>query len=98
MTTLDEPTAMLSPVEVEGLFRVIEALNARGTAVLFVSHKLDEVIRLVHRVTSPVEDEAMAVGSEAAVRGGPSGRQRGTGIAMRVVLGRASDLHDVQAG
>jgi rhamnose transport system ATP-binding protein len=48
---MDEPTAALSAVEVERLFRVVETLRAEGTAVLFISHRLEEVFRLCQRVT-----------------------------------------------
>ena len=40
---MDEPTAALSPVEVERLFGVVQTLRSHGTAVLFISHRLEEV-------------------------------------------------------
>ena len=43
---LDEPTASLSAHEVERLFAIVRRLRARGVAVLFVSHRLDEVFEL----------------------------------------------------
>ena len=48
---MDEPTASLTPSEVEGLFELIRDLNGRGVTVLYISHKLDEVIALAQRVT-----------------------------------------------
>jgi rhamnose transport system ATP-binding protein len=48
---MDEPTAALTQTEVERLFRVVETLRARGAAVLFISHRLDEVFALCRRVT-----------------------------------------------
>lgn len=48
---MDEPTAALSPVEVERLFRIAETLRAEGAAVLFISHRLEEVFALCQRVT-----------------------------------------------
>jgi rhamnose transport system ATP-binding protein len=48
---MDEPTAALSAVEVERLFRVVETLRADGAAVLFISHRLEEVFGLCQRVT-----------------------------------------------
>ncbi|MDU0293663.1 sugar ABC transporter ATP-binding protein [Saccharothrix longispora] len=48
---MDEPTAALSGVEVERLFAVVRALCARGAAVLFISHRFDEVFELCRRVT-----------------------------------------------
>ncbi|MEW9518180.1 sugar ABC transporter ATP-binding protein [Streptomyces tubercidicus] len=48
---LDEPTASLSPQEAERLFEVIRRLKARGTCVVFVSHKLEEVFAVCDTVT-----------------------------------------------
>jgi simple sugar transport system ATP-binding protein len=48
---LDEPTAVLTPQEARGLFDVIESLIREGSSVVFISHKLDEVMRLSDRVT-----------------------------------------------
>ncbi len=48
---LDEPTATLSQYEVDTLFRVVRELMDRGTAVLFVSHRLHEVLSLCSHVT-----------------------------------------------
>jgi ABC-type sugar transport system ATPase subunit len=48
---MDEPTAALPPREVERLFQVIRALKAAGVAVVYVSHKLDEVLAIADRVT-----------------------------------------------
>ncbi len=48
---MDEPNSSLSPAESERLFAVIESLKARGIAVIYISHKLDEVIRVADRIT-----------------------------------------------
>lgn len=48
---LDEPTAALSSAESERLFSVIERLAGQGAAVLYVSHRLDEVLRICDDVT-----------------------------------------------
>src|ERR687892_671741 len=48
---MDEPTAALSAHEVDRLFRQVRDLSARGVAVLFISHRLDEVFELADRVT-----------------------------------------------
>jgi rhamnose transport system ATP-binding protein len=48
---MDEPTAALSSVEVQRLFRVIAALSARGAAVMFISHRLEEVFAICQQVT-----------------------------------------------
>ncbi len=48
---LDEPTAALSATETETLFRLINTLKARGCAILYVSHRLEEIFKLCERVT-----------------------------------------------
>ncbi len=48
---LDEPTAVLTPQESKGLFAIIHQLNAAGTAVVFISHKLNEIMDICDRVT-----------------------------------------------
>ena len=48
---LDEPTASITPAEAENLFSVVRRLAEQGTAVVFVSHKLDEVFRVCDTVT-----------------------------------------------
>jgi rhamnose transport system ATP-binding protein len=48
---MDEPTAALSAYEVQRLFRVVESLRASGAAVLFISHRLNEVFSICQRVT-----------------------------------------------
>jgi len=48
---LDEPTAALTDAEVETLFGILNGLRARGVAMIYISHKLDEVFRISNRVT-----------------------------------------------
>src|SRR5690349_17775430 len=48
---MDEPTAALTSSEVERLFGIVETLRTRGAAVLFVSHRLDEIFAVCQRVT-----------------------------------------------
>ena len=48
---LDEPTKVLVPHEIEGLFRVFEDLRKDGYAILFITHKLPEVLSCAQRVT-----------------------------------------------
>jgi len=48
---LDEPTAVLTPQEAGELFEIVRALTERGTAVIFISHKLNEVLEIADRVT-----------------------------------------------
>src|SRR5438309_5977694 len=48
---LDEPTAVLTPQEANQLFVVLERLKSEGRAILYISHKLEEVRRLCDRAT-----------------------------------------------
>jgi simple sugar transport system ATP-binding protein len=48
---LDEPTAVLTPQEVEILFHTLRDMTKRGHTIVFISHKLDEVVAIADRVT-----------------------------------------------
>jgi simple sugar transport system ATP-binding protein len=48
---LDEPTAVLTAQEAQDLFGVLRALAADGTAIVFISHKLNEVLEVADRIT-----------------------------------------------
>ena len=48
---LDEPTAVLTPQEVDGLFSILNKLADDGHGLVFISHKLHEVLAISHRVT-----------------------------------------------
>ena len=48
---MDEPTAVLTPQEAEQLFLTLERLSGEGCAVLYISHRLEEVKRLCHDAT-----------------------------------------------
>jgi general nucleoside transport system ATP-binding protein len=48
---LDEPTAVLTPSETEDLFQNLRRLKADGKTVVFISHKLDEVLEIADRIT-----------------------------------------------
>ena len=51
LLVMDEPTAALSGVEVERLFAVARQLRDRGAAVVFISHRFDEIFALCDRIT-----------------------------------------------
>lgn len=48
---LDEPTSVLTPQEVSGLFDVLRTLSKEGCSILFISHKLHEVTEICHKAT-----------------------------------------------
>jgi ABC-type uncharacterized transport system ATPase subunit len=49
---LDEPTAVLTPQEAQELFEIIRALKEQGKSIIFISHKLNEVLEIADRVTT----------------------------------------------
>ncbi len=67
---LDEPTAVLTPLETDELFGVLDRLRREGRAIVFISHKLEEVRRVCDRIT--VLRQGRVVGE--AGRGAPAAR------------------------
>jgi general nucleoside transport system ATP-binding protein len=48
---LDEPTAVLTPQEASGLFEILRRLQREGISIIFISHKLNEVLEIADRIT-----------------------------------------------
>ncbi len=48
---LDEPTAVLAPQEIEELFKTLRSMTSEGKSIIFISHKLDEVMAIADRIT-----------------------------------------------
>jgi ribose transport system ATP-binding protein len=63
---LDEPTAALERREVERLFAVLARMQARGTAILYISHRLDEVVAIADRCTVLRDGRVTAVSARGA--------------------------------
>jgi ribose transport system ATP-binding protein len=57
---LDEPTATLTPSEVEHLFKVMRELRAAGVAIVFISHHLEEIFEICDRITVLRDGEYVA--------------------------------------
>ena len=107
---MDEPTTALSEREVSALFEVIRDLKQRGVAVIYISHKMDEIFRIAdtisvmrdgrHVVTKPAAelDERelirLMVGREPPQRPGESGEAGAPVLEVRG-LTRAGRFHDV---
>ncbi len=66
---MDEPTAVLAPQEVGELFKTLRAMTARGQSVVFISHKLDEVLAIADRITVLRRGRVTAAGIEAKSTG-----------------------------
>ena len=62
---MDEPTTALTHTEVERLFIIVRRLQERGVAVMFVSHKLDEVLQIAQRITMLRNGELVESGPAA---------------------------------
>ena len=57
---MDEPTAVLAPQEVEGLFKCMRSLKSEGKSLIIITHKLDEVMAIADRVTVMRRGRAVA--------------------------------------
>ncbi|WP_252912384.1 sugar ABC transporter ATP-binding protein [Aliihoeflea aestuarii] len=79
---MDEPTAALSTKEIEELFLLIEFLKSEGKAVLFISHKFDEIYRIADNYTVFRDGEMVGEGALA---------QTSQDAIVRMMVGRAVD-------
>ncbi|MFW6691186.1 sugar ABC transporter ATP-binding protein [Streptomyces sp. MAR4 CNX-425] len=65
LIVMDEPSAALDPDEVSNLFRIVADLTAQGVAVIYISHRLEEIRRIGDRVTVLKDGRAVARGLPA---------------------------------
>ncbi|WP_119294430.1 sugar ABC transporter ATP-binding protein [Streptomyces sp. YIM 130001] len=65
LIVMDEPSAALDPDEVDNLFRIVSGLTAEGVAVVYISHRLEEIRRIGDRVTVLKDGRTVAVGLPA---------------------------------
>lgn len=68
---MDEPTAVLAPQETEELFRTLRVMTGSGGSVVFISHKLDEVLAIADRITVLRKGKVTAAGIAAKGRTRP---------------------------
>ncbi len=66
LIVMDEPSAVLDPEEVDNLFRVVASLTAEGVAVVYISHRLEEIRRIGDRITVLKDGRTAATGLEVA--------------------------------
>ncbi len=64
---MDEPTSSLSSRETERLFRLIRDLKARGTGIIYISHRLEEVFKIADRISVLRDGEYIGSGPVAAL-------------------------------
>ncbi|HTV67697.1 MAG TPA: sugar ABC transporter ATP-binding protein [Rhizobiaceae bacterium] len=79
---MDEPTAALSAKEIKELFELVEFLKAEGKAILFISHKFDEIYRIADRYTVFRDGEMVGEGLLA---------EKSQNEIVRLMVGRAVD-------
>ena len=65
LIVMDEPSAVLAADEVDNLFRVIHELQSEGVAVVYISHRLDEIRQIGDRVTVLKDGRTVATGIDA---------------------------------
>lgn len=87
---MDEPTAVLTTRETEVLFKQVDALRSAGTAILFTSHKLDEV--------AYIADEITVMRDGAVVQFGPASDSSEDAMATAMVGRDVSDLYPEKTG
>jgi simple sugar transport system ATP-binding protein len=100
---LDEPTAVLTPQEAGELFGIINSLQADGTSIIFISHKLNEVLEIADRITVLRRGKKIdTVPREGATEAGLAKMMVGREVLLRVekkaaepgdVLLEVRDLH-----
>lgn len=106
---LDEPTAVLTPQQIESLFDIIRKLSAEGHTIIFISHKLMEIKAIAHRITilrqgkkistveagsvTPGDIANLMVGHAIAGKGNSAPPRRGERICELKNLTVLSDAH-----
>jgi len=85
---MDEPTSALSEHEVKALFQIIGTLKKKGVAIIFITHRLEEVFQVADRIT--VLRDGKHVGDLNATDATKE-------IVVRMMVGRALDLFPKQA-
>ncbi|KPC64572.1 sugar ABC transporter ATPase, partial [Streptomyces sp. NRRL WC-3753] len=60
LIVMDEPSAALDPDEVANLFRIVSSLTAEGVAIVYISHRLEEIRQIGDRVTVLKDGRAVA--------------------------------------
>lgn len=94
---MDEPSAVLDSEEVDNLFKVVEALQSRGVAIIYISHRMDEIRRIGDRIT--VLKDGRSVGQNLDAQETPTleliklmtGRSVEHAIPPRVPVDRSAD-------
>jgi ABC-type uncharacterized transport system ATPase subunit len=87
---LDEPTAVLTPQEATELFSILESLVAQGLSIIFISHKLNEVLEIADRITVLRRGKRIeTIPREGATEAGLARSMVGREVLLRVDKGPA---------
>ena len=82
---LDEPTAVLTPQEANELFEVIQSLKSEGKSIVFITHKLNEVLEIADRITVLRRGKTIeTVAREGATEAGLARLMVGRDVLLRV--------------
>jgi simple sugar transport system ATP-binding protein len=82
---LDEPTAVLTPQEAQELFEIIRALKEQGKSIIFISHKLNEVLEIADRITTLRRGKVVdTIPAEGATEEGLARMMVGREVLLRV--------------
>ena len=102
---LDEPTAVLTPQEAQELFTIVRSLTAQGKSIIFISHKLNEVLDIADRITVLRRGKHIdTIPAAGATEEGLARLMVGRDVLLRVAKGastpsetllRVADLHVV---
>jgi len=88
---LDEPTAVLTPQEADDLFEIIGSLTAQGKSIIFISHKLHEVLTIADRITTLRRGKLIdTVPREGATEDSLARMMVGRDVLLRVEKAKAS--------
>jgi ribose transport system ATP-binding protein len=83
---MDEPTAPLTNNEIQHLFNIIQALRAKGKAIIYISHRLDEIFALADRIT---------VFKDGCLVGSVDPREIDKAGLVKMMVGRSLDESDI---
>src|SRR5215218_1901128 len=82
---LDEPTAVLTPQEASELFAIVRSLTEQGKSIIFISHKLNEVLEIADRITTLRRGKVVAtIDAEGATEEGLARMMVGREVLLRV--------------
>jgi ABC-type uncharacterized transport system ATPase subunit len=88
---LDEPTAVLTPQEAKELFEIIESLRSQGKSIIFISHKLNEVLEISDRISVLRRGKLVeTINREGATEAGLARSMVGREVLLRVEKKKAN--------